>query len=158
LKLPITKLSQLTGVHRDSISKRLANLPFEAGKKGAKLYSSEDALAEIYEADSLHAARAEQARTAAELNAIRAENLRKTRIPIQIVCDVIDEVFQAIATTLKAEAARFTSRTCNAFARAIERLDREVDAIKKKLTASCTKSADPLPDVGSTPLLRSPTA
>jgi hypothetical protein len=54
-------------------------------KKGAKLYSSEDALAAIYKTDSLEAARAEQARTAAQLNAIRADVLRKTRIPIEIV-------------------------------------------------------------------------
>jgi hypothetical protein len=61
MKLPISKLSHLTGVHRDTISKRIAHLPFEAGKKGAKLYSSEDALAKIYESESLEAARAKQA-------------------------------------------------------------------------------------------------
>jgi hypothetical protein len=48
MKLPILKIAELTGIHRDTISKRLADLPFEAGKKGAKLYSSEDALAAIY--------------------------------------------------------------------------------------------------------------
>ena len=67
MKLPILKIAELTGVHRDTISKRLADLPFEAGKKGAKLYSSEHALAAIYKTDSLEAARAEQARTAAQL-------------------------------------------------------------------------------------------
>jgi hypothetical protein len=40
MKLPIAKIAELTGIHRDTISKRLADLPFEAGKKGAKLYSS----------------------------------------------------------------------------------------------------------------------
>ena len=77
MKLPILKIAELIGSHRDTISKRLADLPFEAGKKGAKLYSSEHALAAIYKTDSLEAARAEQARTAAQLNAIRAEDLRK---------------------------------------------------------------------------------
>ena len=48
MKLPISKISELTGIHRDTISKRLADLPFEASKKGAKFYSSEDALAAIY--------------------------------------------------------------------------------------------------------------
>jgi hypothetical protein len=43
MKLPIVKIAELTGIHRDTISKRLADVPFEAGKKGAKLYSSEDA-------------------------------------------------------------------------------------------------------------------
>jgi hypothetical protein len=48
--------------------------------------------------DNLEAARAEQARSAAQLNAIRAEDLR---IPITIVLQVHDEIFQAIAATLK---------------------------------------------------------
>ena len=44
----------------------------------------------FYKTDSLEAARAEQARTAAQLNTIRAEDLRKTRIPIGIVLQVND--------------------------------------------------------------------
>jgi hypothetical protein len=110
MKLPISKLSELTGAHRDSISKRLANLPFEAGKKGAKLYSSIDALAAIYKTDSLEAARAEQARTAAQLNAIRADVLRKTRIPIEIVLQVNDEITQATAATLKAAEGKLLTQ------------------------------------------------
>ena len=110
MKLPISKISELTGIHRDTISKRLADLPFEAGKKGAKLYSSEEALAAIYKTDSLEAARAEQARTAAQLNAIRADVLRKTRIPIAIVLEAIDETFQAIAATLKAAEGKLLSK------------------------------------------------
>ena len=110
MKLPILKIAELTGVHRNTISKRLADLPFEAGKKGAKLYSSEEALAAIYKTDSLEAARAEQARTAAQLNAIRADVLRKTRIPIAIVLEAIDETFQAIAATLKAAEGKLLSK------------------------------------------------
>jgi hypothetical protein len=114
MKLPISKISELTRVHRDTISKRLADLPFEAGKKGAKLFSSQDALAAIYKTDSLEAARAEQARTAAQLNAIRAEDLRKTRIPIAIVLQVHDEILQAIAATLKAAKGKtLTSELIN---------------------------------------------
>jgi hypothetical protein len=110
MKLPILKIAELTGVHRDTISKRLADLPFEAGKKGAKLYSSEDALAAIYKTDSLEAARAEQARTAAQLNAIRAEVLRKTRILIAIVLQVHHEILQAIVATLKAAEGKLLSK------------------------------------------------
>ena len=110
MKLPISKISELTGIHRDTISKRLADLPFEAGKKGAKLYSSEDALAEIYKTESLEPARAEQARTAAQLNTVRAEELRKTRIPISIVLQVHDEILQAIAATLKAAEGKLLSK------------------------------------------------
>jgi hypothetical protein len=110
MKLPILKIAELTGVHRDTISKRLADLPFEAGKKGAKLYSSEHALAAIYKTDSLEAARAEQARTAAQLNAIRAEDLRKTRIPIVTVLQAHDEILQAIAATLKAAKGKLLTQ------------------------------------------------
>jgi len=101
MKLPILKMAELTGVHRDTISKRLADLPFEAGKKGAKLYESTEALPLIYAAANLEAARPEQARSQAALNKIREENLRKERIPIQIVLDTMDEIFQAIGATLK---------------------------------------------------------
>jgi hypothetical protein len=110
MKLPILKIAELTGVHRDTISKRLADLPFEAGKKGAKLYRSEDALPAIYKSDSLEAARTEQARTAAQLNAIRAEDLQKTRIPIAIVLQVHDEIFQAVAAILKAAEGKLLSK------------------------------------------------
>ena len=110
MKLPILKIAELTGVHRDTISKRLADLPFEAGKKGAKLYGSEHALAAIYKTGSLEAARAEQARTAAQLNAIRAEDLRKTRIPIATVLQAHDEILQAIAATLKATEGKLLSK------------------------------------------------
>jgi len=101
MKLPILKFTELTGIHRDTISKRLADLPFEAGKKGAKLYESTVALPLIYAVDNLEAARAKQALSQASLNAIREEVLRKERIPIQIVLDTMDEIFQAIGATLK---------------------------------------------------------
>jgi hypothetical protein len=114
MKLPILKIAELTGVHRDTISKRLADLPFEAGKKGAKLYSSEDALAAIYKTDSLEAARAEQARTAAQLNTIRAEVLRKERIPIDLMMSELDQLFQAMSAILKAAKGKtLTSELIN---------------------------------------------
>jgi hypothetical protein len=50
--------------------------------------------------DSLEVARAEQARSAPQLNAIRAEDLR---IPITIVLQVHDEIFQALARILPSE-------------------------------------------------------
>jgi hypothetical protein len=81
-------------------------LPFQTGSKGAKLYDSVDALAEIYGSDSLQAARAEQARSQAALNRVREESLRKERIPIHIVEEVMDETFQAIGATLKNEATK----------------------------------------------------
>ena len=65
------------------------------------MYESTVALPLIYAVDNLEAARAKQALTQASLNAIREEVLRKERIPIQIVLDTMDEIFQAIGATLK---------------------------------------------------------
>ena len=101
MKLPILKFTELTGVHRDTISKRLADLPFEAGPKGAHLYESTEALPLIYAVDSLDAARAEQARSQAALNKVREEVLRKERVPLQLVLDEMDSLFQGIGAILK---------------------------------------------------------
>ena len=66
------------------------------------MYRSKDALAEIYKTDSLEAARAKQALSQASLNKVREEDLRKQRIPILVVTDVMDEVTQYTSATLKA--------------------------------------------------------
>jgi len=83
MKLPIVKIAELTGIHRDTISKRVADLPFEAGKEGAKLYSSEDALAAIYKTDSLEAARAHRSAVNVLLSFARLRlfsNVRELRL------------------------------------------------------------------------------
>src|SRR6266403_4061590 len=98
----INELSDLTGRHRHTITKRLLDLPSIDGPKGAHLYESSEALPLIYAVDNLEAARAKQALSQASLNALREEDLRKQRIPIQIARDVIDEVLQSIGATLKA--------------------------------------------------------
>ena len=104
MHLSISQLSDLTGRDRRTITKQLSGLTHTPGEGGAMLYKSSEALPLIYAVDNLEAARAAQARSQALLNAVREEDLRKQRIPIQIVLDTIDEVFQAIATTLKAES------------------------------------------------------
>jgi hypothetical protein len=50
------------------------------GERGAMLYGAAEALPLVYAADNLEAVRAEQARSAAQLNATRAEDLRKIQI------------------------------------------------------------------------------
>jgi hypothetical protein len=97
----IKKLSELTGRHRQTIAKILADLPLVDGQKGAHLYDSREALPLIYAVDNLEAARAEQARSQAALNKVREENLRKQRIPIQLGT-TLDQALQAMAATLKA--------------------------------------------------------
>jgi hypothetical protein len=100
--LSINQLSELTGRDRHGIPKRLDNLPFTPGEKGAHLYESTQALPLIYAVDNLEAARAKQALSQASLNAVREEDLRKQRIPIQIAVDANDQALQSFAATLKA--------------------------------------------------------
>jgi hypothetical protein len=100
--LSINQLWELTGRDRKTITKKLENRPFIEGEKGAHLFESSEVLPLIYSVDNLEAARAKQALSQASLNAVREEDLRKQRIPILVVTDVMDEVFQYTAATLKA--------------------------------------------------------
>jgi hypothetical protein len=106
MRVSITELWELTGRERNVIREKLAGLPFLNGEHNAHLYESKEVLPLIYAVDSLEAARAAHARSQASLNQVREEELRKTRIPIEIVEEVWDEVFQSIAATLKAEATK----------------------------------------------------
>ena len=65
--LSVNQISELTGRDRHGIPKRLENLPFTPGDKGAHLYESREALPLIYAVDNLEAARAAQARSQASL-------------------------------------------------------------------------------------------
>jgi hypothetical protein len=102
-KVTKSELELLTGKHGKFIKQALAGIPFERGPNRSHQYDSARALSAIYGARgrSLEEARTKQAETAARLNEIRAEELSKTRIPIQIVHDVMDEIFQSLAATIK---------------------------------------------------------
>ena len=97
----INQLSDLTRRHRHTIAKRLIDLPSIDGPKGAHLYESTEALPLIYAVDNLESARAKQALSQASLNAIKEENLRKERVPLQLVLDEMDSLFQAMGAILK---------------------------------------------------------
>src|SRR6266496_1778720 len=97
----VNQLSQLTGRDRRTITKQLQDLPFVDGEKGSYLYESTEALPLVYRVNNLDDARAKQALSQASLNAVREEALRKERIPLQLVLDEMDAVFQAIGATLK---------------------------------------------------------
>jgi|SRR5207247_6120557 len=97
----INQLSDLTRRHRHTIAKRLIDLPSIDGPKGARLYESTEALPLIYAVDNLEAARAKQALSTASLNAVKEEELRKERVPLQLVLDEMDALFQAMGAILK---------------------------------------------------------
>ena len=85
----INELSEITGYDRRTIKKKLEDLPFVDGKKGAHRYESSEALPLIYAVDGLEAARAKQALSQASLNKVREEKLRRERIPLQMAIDTI---------------------------------------------------------------------
>jgi hypothetical protein len=112
--LSIKQLYELTGRDRKVVAKRVEDLPFVDGERGAHLYESSEALTAIFAVHSLEAARAKQALSQAALNAVREEDLRKQRIPIYVVRGLIDEVFQSIGATLKsAKGKKLTSERIN---------------------------------------------
>src|SRR5438046_1121488 len=102
MEVSISQIASLTGKDRHTVAIRMAGLCFKEGRKGAKLYESAEALAAVYSAGNLEDARAKQALSQASLNAVREQDIRKQRIPIEVVTEVFDETFQSIAATLKA--------------------------------------------------------
>src|SRR5947208_2911428 len=80
---------------------QLEKLHFVLGEKSAHLYESSEALPLIYRVDNLESARAKQALSQASLNAIKEENLRKERVPLQLALDEMDSLFQAMGAILK---------------------------------------------------------
>jgi hypothetical protein len=102
MRLSLSQLQELTGRDRMIMKKQLESLPPISGKRGALLYESREALPLIYSVGNLEAARAKQALSQAALNAVREEELRKYRVPREEVLDVVDRVFQALGSTLKA--------------------------------------------------------
>jgi hypothetical protein len=101
--LTLRQLEELTGKHRKFLNELLQGIPFTPGANRARLYESTKALPAIYtRANSLEEARRIQCETAAHLNRIRAEVLSKTRIPIDLVLSIHDQVLQAMSATLKA--------------------------------------------------------
>jgi hypothetical protein len=117
-RFSISELAILTGKDRRTITTKLEGISFEAGAKGAMLYDSVIALDRIYAIDarkiSLDEAKTRHALSQAGLNAVREEDLRRQRIPIHVVRDLMDEVFQAIGATLKsAKGKKLTSERIN---------------------------------------------
>jgi hypothetical protein len=101
LLLSIKQLAEVSGRTRETVTRRLRGLDPRAGKKGALLYESSEALPLIFAVDSLEAARAAQALSQASLNRVREVELRKRLIPIQDVRDINDQIRYAMQAILQ---------------------------------------------------------
>src|SRR5216117_4488666 len=97
----MSPLEQVTARSFHVIRKQLEDSHFIEGDRGEHLYESTEALPLIYRVDNLESARAKQALSQASLNAIKEENLRKERVPLQLALDEMDSLFQAMGAILK---------------------------------------------------------
>jgi hypothetical protein len=113
--LTLRQLEELTRKHRKFISQLLEGIPFTPGANRAHLYENTRALPAIYAgAKSLEEARIKQAESAARLNEIRAEELRKVRIPLATVTSTLDQSLQAMVSHLKAaQGKQLTTQVIN---------------------------------------------
>jgi hypothetical protein len=110
----LRELESLTGKHHKFLKQCLEGLPFASGPNRARLYESPMALAAIYGVTrSLEEARTKQAEAAARLSEVRADELARTRIPIEDVLEVWDEGSQHLVSVLKVEAAKGRPLTRN---------------------------------------------
>jgi hypothetical protein len=103
----LRELESLTGKHHKFLKQCLEGLPFASGPNRARLYEAPIALAAIYGVTrSLEEARTRQAEAAARLSEVRADELARTRIPLEDVLEVWDEGSQHILAALKNEAGK----------------------------------------------------
>ena len=111
MRLSIRALSQLTGVDRDSVTRLIQHLPSEPGPKNSRTYDPPTALRAILggntaggggggAAGSLESARTEQALSAARLNKVREETLRKERMPVALFYALVETNLTSFRNTL----------------------------------------------------------
>jgi hypothetical protein len=99
--LSVNQISELTGRDRHGIPKRLENLPFTPGDKGAHLYESREALPLVYAVDNSGSCASlaspepsvlERGARGRSTEAAHADSDHR---------DVIDETFQAIGSMFR---------------------------------------------------------
>lgn len=91
------------------MTSRLDGLQFSEGEKGAHLYDSQQALETLYEVDlaeaTLDGARKQQALSTAALNRVKTDEIRRERIPLEIVTALWQAALMTFAATLKASSS-----------------------------------------------------
>jgi transcriptional antiterminator len=107
-QVSINELSVLTGKTRETIGKALANLPFNAGPKGAKLFNSYHALSALYRSSSLSGEKPTDQLALKRIEQIdlEMEVTRQERITIEAMNAVNDEVFQSAAALIKSHKGK----------------------------------------------------
>ena len=103
MNVSINQLAELTGKTYRTIKHRLADLEKKDGAKGSHLYDSQQALELLYQVSgkTLDEAKIRELDERSALARARREVLDKTRIPIEIVMQTLEEVMTAQVAVLK---------------------------------------------------------
>lgn len=114
--LNITQISDLTGMARKTVTKRLEGLPYTGGEYASdpKIYDAPAALARVYatgpqsvdgEMTNAQAASLLAQTKTAEIE-LDMQITRKERIPLEVVTQVNEEAFSAVSQMLKAQLGK----------------------------------------------------
>lgn len=113
--LNISQISDLTGMARKTVTKRLEGLAFTGGEYSTdpKLYDAPAALARVYAIEENAEGEMTNAQAARDLSIAKKAEIelgmevtRKERISLDIVEQVNEEVFGAVAGMLKAQLGK----------------------------------------------------
>lgn len=113
----IAQLSGLTGISRETVSKKLRELPNELGVRNAKLYDSVKALPMLYnvqtDAEDLNAARAKLANKQVEKLDFDMDIKSGAFIPHDPMLSEAQRVFTAFRTRLSSAPTKLAPKACD---------------------------------------------
>ena len=109
----INELSLLTGCTRETVTRKVAGIEPKPGEKRAKLYPSDAALRKILGTETIDGEEVTAAEAQRQLTIARKQEIdlnmevtSRKRIPLEIVNEVNDQVFQGINGILKSNAGK----------------------------------------------------
>ena len=104
----LNDLAKLTGYDPKTVKRRVGDLPFTSGEKGAMMYESVPALARVYAVEQSVDGQMSNSQAASLLNQAKIKDLeldgeikRKERIPRAVVEAVNEEAITAVVGMLK---------------------------------------------------------
>jgi hypothetical protein len=141
----IAKLADLTGLSRESVSRKLRGLPFHTGERNSKLFESQDVLPVLYgldereEAVDLNAARAKLAEKQVEKIDFDMELKSGAFIPYDVMLSQAQRVFVAFRTRICSIPTKLAPKVAS--------MDDPID-VEEALDEHLTEALEELHDLG----------
>ena len=104
--MSLNELAQITNRSRQHVTRRVASLEHTDGKRGAKLYESEEAIPLILAVSELEQLRAEATRERMLLAQARQEVREGKRIPIELIMDWTDHALKTMRARILASLGK----------------------------------------------------